>query len=97
MYKAAEATQWDDLEDAPFNSASLRKRMPNDAALGSKSEVKTNKALFIAAIRHNGELVTRISAKTPVERMALAPLLRSALSHLEAEVTARTPLTTLHD
>ena len=44
-----------------------------------------NRAQFVAAIRQTGEFLTRISAQTATDKMALATLLRAALLHLEEE------------
>jgi hypothetical protein len=52
---------------------------------GDQVEAGTTKLLFVAAMKSTGEFVNRIHAVTFVERMALATLLRTAISHLEAE------------
>jgi len=44
-----------------------------------------NKALFAAVIKSTGELVTKISTQTSVDKMALATVLRITASDLEAE------------
>jgi hypothetical protein len=70
-------TQLDHLEGRPSNML-VRNGI-------SQPDAKSYKALFTAAIKPTGELVTRISAQTQADKMALSALLRVALSHLEEE------------
>ena len=56
---------------------------PNLSA--DQPDAATTKVLFVAAMKSTGEFVIRLSAPAAVERMALATLLRTAVSHLEAE------------
>ena len=68
-----------------------------DSLDADQLEVKPSKTLFIGAIKHTGEPLARISAQTPVEKMALASLLRIVLSQIEAELQAAIPLATAQD
>ncbi len=60
-------------------------------------ENSPHKALFIAAMKHSGEPLARISAETLGDKMVLVSLLRSVLPQLEEELRAAIPLVTAQD
>jgi len=57
----------------------------NPAPTADQPDAATTRVLFVAAMKSTSEFVIQLSTLTAVERMALATLLRAAVSRLEAE------------
>lgn len=96
MHKGTIVSQSDYFGGSP-SSAFLHSCQVDGSVHSHQPEIKPSKTLFIAAIKDTGEPLARISAETLVERMALASLLRVALSKLEAQFAPAIPLVTVQD
>ena len=96
MHKGAIFTQSDYFGSSP-SSAFLHSCEVNGSVNSDQSLAKPSKTLFIGAIKDTGEPLARISAQTLLEKLALASLLRIALSQLEAQLVAAIPLATVQD
>jgi hypothetical protein len=96
MHKGAIFTKSDYFGGSP-SSAFLHSCEANGSVNSDQSVAKPSKTLFIGAIKDNGEALARISAQTPVEKLALASLLRIVLSQLEVQLGAAIPLESVQD